>query len=62
MPQDRVAEFSNLEASKLLLETERAIGDADLYDEHQKLIKLSMETLAKKRVNLAGIHSWTCQT
>lgn len=50
MPQDRVAEFSSLDPNRLLLETERAIGDADLYNEHQKLIGLSKETLSARKV------------
>ncbi|GMH32530.1 hypothetical protein BSKO_00364 [Bryopsis sp. KO-2023] len=44
MPQDRVVEFSNLSPISLLLETERAIGDADLYDKHKQLIELGNQS------------------
>lgn len=50
MPQDRVSEFSNLSPTNLLLETERAIGDADLYDKHKKLIELSHSTTTARKV------------
>lgn len=38
LPQDRVVEFAKLSPEKLLLETEKAIGNAELYDMHTQLI------------------------
>ena len=39
LPQDRVVEFARLSPEKLLLETEKAIGNAELYDMHADLIE-----------------------
>ena len=38
LPQDRVVEFARLKPEELLLETEKAIGNAELYDLHRELI------------------------
>lgn len=40
LPQERVAEFASLSPEKLLLETERTIGDNSLLEKHQLLIEL----------------------
>ncbi|KAF3988211.1 hypothetical protein FT663_03525 [Candidozyma haemuli var. vulneris] len=40
LPQERVAEFATLSPEKLLLETERTIGDNTLLDKHELLIEL----------------------
>lgn len=40
LPQERVAEFATLSSEKLLLETERTIGDNTLLQKHQLLIEL----------------------
>lgn len=40
LPQERVAEFASLAPEKLLLETERTIGDSSLLQQHQLLIEL----------------------
>lgn len=40
LPQERVAEFASLSPEKLLLETERTIGDNTLLQKHQLLIEL----------------------
>eukprot|EP00873_Tetraselmis_striata_P002062 jgi/Tetstr1/422326/TSEL_013169.t1 len=39
LPQDKVVEFARLKPDQLLVETERALGDAHLYDLHMELIK-----------------------
>ena len=39
LPQDRVVEFARLSPEQLLMETERAIGNAELYDMHKDLIE-----------------------
>lgn len=40
LPQERVAEFASLSPEKLLLETERTIGDNTLLEKHNLLIEL----------------------
>lgn len=40
LPQERVAEFASLSPEKLLLETERTIGDNTLLQQHQLLVEL----------------------
>lgn len=40
LPQERVAEFASLSPEKLLLETERTIGDNSLLEKHELLIEL----------------------
>ncbi|QBM88742.1 Chromosome segregation ATPase [Metschnikowia aff. pulcherrima] len=40
LPQDRVAEFASLSPEKLLMETERTIGDNTLLEKHKQLITL----------------------
>lgn len=40
LPQERVAEFASLSPERLLLETERTIGDNTLLQKHQLLIEL----------------------
>ena len=39
LPQDKVASFAQLKPGELLLETERAIGDASLHALHLDLIQ-----------------------
>lgn len=43
LPQERVAEFATLSPEKLLLETERTIGDNSLIDKHELLIELDTQ-------------------
>lgn len=38
LPQDKVVEFARMDQYELLVATEKAIGDASLYETHQKLI------------------------
>eukprot|EP01135_Chromosphaera_perkinsii_P007717 Nk52_evm6s967 gene=Nk52_evmTU6s967 len=38
LPQDRVVEFAKMNPAQLLVETEKAVGDASLHDMHEKLI------------------------
>lgn len=40
LPQERVAEFASLTPEKLLLETERTVGDNTLLEKHELLIEL----------------------
>ena len=40
LPQDRVVAFSMLNPQELLLETEKAIGNAEMYEQHEKLKKM----------------------
>lgn len=42
LPQERVAEFASLSPEKLLLETERTIGDNTLLQKHQLLVELDV--------------------
>ncbi|ABN65627.2 structural maintenance of chromosomes protein [Scheffersomyces stipitis CBS 6054] len=39
LPQERVAEFAGMSQEKLLMETERTLGDGQLYRLHEDLIK-----------------------
>lgn len=39
LPQDKVVEFARMDQYELLVATEKAIGDASLYETHQKLIE-----------------------
>ena len=39
LPQDRAVEFARLSPEQLLMETERAIGNSELYDMHKDLIE-----------------------
>lgn len=45
LPQERVAEFATLSPERLLLETERTLGDGGLLKEHESLILLDSERL-----------------
>lgn len=47
LPQDRVVEFARLSPEQLLLETEKAIGNAELFDMHEELVK--------KKKNIEGL-------
>lgn len=40
LPQDRVVEFAKMSSQELLQETEKAIGNAELYDMHKQLIDM----------------------
>jgi len=40
LPQDKVVEFARLKPDQLLVETEKALGDAHLYKLHQELIEV----------------------
>lgn len=44
LPQERVAEFAGLSPEKLLLETERTLGDGSLLQMHEDLIKKDNES------------------
>jgi hypothetical protein len=39
LPQDRVVEFARLSPEQLLLETEKAIGNAELFKMHEELVE-----------------------
>ncbi|VVT50694.1 uncharacterized protein SAPINGB_P002849 [Magnusiomyces paraingens] len=43
LPQDRVANFAQLPSTDLLIETERAVGERTLIEQHRKLIELDQE-------------------
>ena len=49
LPQDRVVAFAQLKPTELLLETEKAVGDAELLKLHNKLIE--------RRNNLKGLET-----
>lgn len=46
LPQERVAEFASLSPEKLLVETERTIGDSTLLQKHMALAELDEERVA----------------
>lgn len=43
LPQERVAEFATLSPEKLLIETQRTLGDGSLYDSHELLITMDSQ-------------------
>lgn len=44
LPQERVAEFASLSPEKLLLETERTLGNGELAMQHERLISLDSDS------------------
>lgn len=50
LPQDRVAAFAAMRPHELLEETEKAIGNAELYDKHQQLKTMKQEITTKQSV------------
>ena len=50
LPQDKVASFAQLKPGELLIETERAIGDASLHTLHLELIAARAELANSERV------------
>ena len=62
LPQDRVVAFAQLKPTELLLETEKAIGDGRLFEEHEWLINekkaianLEREVSARRKTRVARI-------
>jgi len=62
LPQDRVVAFAQLKPTELLLETEKAIGDGHLFNEHEWLINekkaiadLEREVSARRKTRVARI-------
>lgn len=53
LPQDRVSEFARLKPEELLAATQKAIGDATLYDLHQELIEARKELRGAQQVRRA---------
>lgn len=45
LPQERVAEFASLSPEKLLLETERTLGNGELAVQHDRLISLDVDNI-----------------
>lgn len=52
LPQDKVVEFARMDQYELLVATEKAIGDASLYETHQKLIEKRNMAKEKEAVRL----------
>lgn len=44
LPQDKVASFAALKPDELLKETERAIGDSSLFEQHLKLCEMQSDS------------------
>ncbi len=68
LPQDKVVEFARLDPYELLIATQKAIGDASLYDMHQELIRkrnqYKQDTIVSGRHMLHAArwcvsHGWT---
>ena len=57
LPQEKVVEFCKLNKQQLLLNTEKAVGNIQMYEEHEELIKLS----AEERKNSEEIRSLDTQ-
>lgn len=52
LPQDRVYDFCKLKPEDILKETEKAAGDANMFAEHEELIKFGSEESVKAEVPL----------
>jgi hypothetical protein len=52
LPQDKVVEFARMDQYELLVATEKAIGDASLYETHQTLNQ--KRELVKEQQNVSG--------
>ncbi|KAJ9528286.1 hypothetical protein QJQ45_014268, partial [Haematococcus lacustris] len=57
LPQDKVAEFAKMDAYELLIATEKAMGDCQMYNQHQKLIA---DRIAVKELQQAMRASTLC--
>jgi hypothetical protein len=53
LPQDKVVEFARMDQFELLVATEKAIGDASLYETHQQLNQ--KRELVKERQNVSDL-------
>lgn len=51
LPQDRVVEFARMDSFELLQATQKAIGDAHLYDQHKQLIAKRAEAKTLETVS-----------
>ncbi|KAJ9528452.1 hypothetical protein QJQ45_020348, partial [Haematococcus lacustris] len=56
LPQDKVAEFAKMDAYELLIATEKAMGDCQMYNQHQKLIadRIAVKELQQNRQRQAN--------
>ena len=50
LPQDKVASFASLKPEELLKETLTSMGDMEMHNQHQSLIKLQGELRARESV------------
>jgi hypothetical protein len=53
LPQDKVVQFAQMNQYELLVATEKAIGDASLYETHQQLNQ--KRELVKERQNVSAL-------
>jgi hypothetical protein len=58
LPQDKVVEFARMDQYELLVATEKAIGDASLYQTHQSLNQ--KRELVKERQNVSAAAQMLC--
>ena len=54
LPQDKVVEFARMDHYELLKATEKAIGDASMYEKHQQLISKRQEVQDQSTVRGLG--------
>lgn len=56
LPQERVVEFVKMNSKELLQNTEKAVGDVSLFNDHQQLIELSdrVKNLRDEKEKLSG--------
>lgn len=55
LPQDRVAAFAAMRPHELLEETQKAIGNAELYKQHQELKTIKEQVITKRSVRVETI-------
>lgn len=60
LPQDRVAAFAAMRPHELLEETEKAIGNAELFNHHQELKAMKQSLTGKQSVRGASQSSVLC--
>lgn len=58
LPQDRVAAFASMRPHELLVETEKAIGNAQLHEQHMEMVQLQVAVREKAAVCVCVSLGW----
>ena len=57
LPQDKVVSFAGLKPEELLRETLAAMGDMELHNQHQELIKMQKDLKVRESVCCPHMHA-----